>query len=764
MINYQFEIPNQRRSEAQWTKKLYVEHANRMIEFISNKNLSERNEIIAECYRAYSCELTPKQQELNLAVTKQYGFDLGTQYMVYPLAEMIVDQMVGEYLSLPLRKKTYSINKSAINKKLDEKVKYITEEIFREENKKLEGDLGFLPETENPEIELPDNIEEFFAKNYKTVAEELSDDLITHFLDVLKERRKIKTLLQDFLISEQATAFIAEKDGHPTLVRTKFDETYVDLNPDEEIQSDINIFAYFPMRTKNEILNHYDLNPKQLKEVDEVFARLEQNTVLYDNFSFSDDYVTGQNCKNGTSYKGWHQSDSSSHRVKTLYMTWRSRKEIRAKVHVNNITGEKEYTLLKKDYKLRGRDNVETTTIEVIRYVEMLGPEICLKYGEVEDRMTFIDNKKKVHLPVVHLKGRNTMFSTEIRSVVAKVLPLQALASNILFELRLSIKANNGRVLVYDTSQMPKQFLDAYGTKNALNRMLHHIKKDKILLFNSKDKAARTTFNQFTALDLTNRGQTQDLINALMLVEELGRKFVGLNKERQGDVGQYQTATGTEKAVNASNARTEIYFNPFDEFVQSLLSKMLAKSKFIYKAGQVFNYVFGDMMSKFLTIYQEYFNEDVGLYIGDRFKDKRDKEIIDQAAVRALGNATEKELILDLINVLEAESASESKAILERGLKAFQKLQAENNKMMQEAEQAKQESEKAIQEQKDQVIRDGYANNIEVAKIYANNKTFTEGEKNQSQELQTAAKLELEAEKALLAAQSKEKKEPASSQ
>ncbi len=697
MIYNQFELPNQKQPEAKWTKKYYLEHANRLIEFIGNKVLSERNETIAELYRSYSCELSGKEIENNQTLTRQYGYDLGVEYMIYPLSEMLVDQLVQEYISLPRRQKLYSINKRAINEKLDEKLKYINEEIFREINKSLEEELGFVPETENPEIDLPDDVEVFFSKNYKTQEEELGDDLIIHFLKVLKEERTIKTLLQDYLIGEQALGMMDEKNGHPTIKRAKYDESYIDLNPDEEIQRDINIFANFPYMTQNEILNKYDLNKTQEKDVMDLFDRMSKGSLLNHPFSFgkeSKDTITYQNCNKGISYRGWYES-TSTHRIRTLVLMWRSRKEIRAKVFINKHTDKKEYKIIGKNAKVRKRDVIETTSIETVRYIEMLGPEICLEWGEMKERNSFIDDQKSVRLPVFALRGRNTMFSNQVRSVVAKTYQLQKIASDILFELRLAIKATNGRVLVYDTAQIPKQFLDAYGKKGAINRMLHHVKKDKIILFNSKDKNHRQSFNQFTALDMSNRGQTADLINSLMLIESLAKKFVGLTPERQGESEKYQTATATDRAVIASNVRTEVYYNPFDELVQDLLGKMLIKAKSVYKTGQVFQYVFGDLLSKFLTVTGKFFNVDLGIFIGDRFKDKKDKEVIDTAATQALSNASDKELILDLINVLEADSASESKAILEKGLKAFDDLQAQNAKAAAEAEKAKLDDKQA---------------------------------------------------------------------
>lgn len=65
-MNYKhFELPNQRLPEAQWTKKLYIEHANRMIEYIGSDTYLVRNELIARYFRRYNCELSPKEQKVN---------------------------------------------------------------------------------------------------------------------------------------------------------------------------------------------------------------------------------------------------------------------------------------------------------------------------------------------------------------------------------------------------------------------------------------------------------------------------------------------------------------------------------------------------------------------------------------------------------------------------------------------------------------------------------------------------------------------------
>lgn len=747
MSQWQFQIPNQRRPETEWTKKLYVEHANRMIHFVGEAHLTEKNNKIAECYRAWNCELSANEEKVIKSVQEQYGSNLGVEYSIYPLAEMVVDQLTGEYLSVEIAKKVFAINKDAINKKLDTKLNYIMEDIFREQHEKMKVEDNVELTTDNPEIELPDDVEEFFAKNYKTHEEELGDDLSKQYIDVLGGKHRVKTLLQDYLIGEQCTGFITEKYGHPYIERAKYDECYVDLDPDSEIHNNVNIFAFFPFKTQNEILNEYDLDDKQRKKVEDMFQTLGHSRFLDHPFSFNSKNMETtsvyQNCEKGVSYRGWYE-ENITHRLRIMKMHWKSRKEVKVIVYKNKFTRKENYKILKPGQKPRKRDTVKTISVEVERFVHMLGPELCLDYGISQPRMTYVDDKKTVVMPVVALRGRNTMYSNTVRSVVARVIPLQRMASDILFELRLAIKANNGNILVYDVSQIPKQFLDTYGKKGAINRMLHHIKKDKILLFNSKDRNSRATFNQFTSLNLTNKGQIQDLVNAMMLIETLALKFVGMSPERLGESQKYQTATANERAVLGSTARTEIFLNPFDNFVKNLLDRMFMKAKHIYKKGDVFPVVFGDLKQKFLQITENFLMVDLGMFMGDRYKERRSKEIIDQAATQALGNAQDKELILDLINVLDADTASKSKAILEKGLKALAELSKSNQEQLKAIEDAKikdnetqREHEMSLQELKNEGLE-------AVAKIKANADIAKNKDDLTSKEIIEAARLENE--------------------
>ena len=752
-----FLLPDQNISDSKKNKKWHLEHANLMISYITGNDYNGRLAEISKMEQKYLAEDVARP-----TVTSPYGEDLGQVYETYPLIEGIIDDIIGKYLSRPLKRKVYSINRDAINSKLDEKVEYIMEDIFRTYNENINKENDLDVKTENPDIELPEDIEEFFNKTYKTLAEELSDDLITQFLDVNKYKDKIKYLLTEYLFGDTCAAYMDQKNGHPELVRVRYDECYFDVDPTKEVQDDMEVFAFYKWHTENEIYNQFKLTPKEKKKVKETFTLMNDGSLLQDDIDGTLGYDgEHQNCSKGTSYKGWVDINNKDkrHRMRVMVMKWKSRRDLRTLIHKDKKTGKDIYKLLPETYKERGRDNIQITSIETIHYIKTLGPELVLEWGEVEERNGYIDNPAKATIPALALVGKTYLKANKLRSVAKKLEGLQVGASDILYQIKLLVNSTDGKVLLYDSAQVPKQFIDSYGAENAINRVFHHMKKDKVVIINSKDKKDRTTFNQFTTLDLSNRGLMKDLMDGLMLYEDLARKFIGLTKEAQEGGEKYQTATGTNHAIIASNSRLEVYFEPFDSFMGSLLNKFLQKCKSVYKDGQVFQQIFGDMQTKFMVIHREFFDSDLGLYIGNTAKDLRDKQIIDQGAQLALGSAQTPEMILDLINVLEKDNATESKAILERSVAAMVKMNEQQQQAEQQAQQQAMEAQKAEEEAKAGLVREGYAKDIEVAKIYANNKTTQANADRDADNLKTLAKLEVEQQKNAIQAESK--KEPA---
>lgn len=709
-------LQDQKIPESKKTKLWDMSHVNNYLEYRGSVNQNDRREEQLKCWKYYHGYNDVEKQKNNAVVTKPYGFSLGIEYMHYPLISSIIEQVVGEWMTRPVKKKTYVMNKEGKAKKLDQMFAMVTESILREANEdpEIQEALGFVPETPNPEIELPEDIEDFIENgDFKTTSEEVSDLILEQVLEVKNNKAKLKDLLVDVLVQDEIIASIEKKDGHPSIKRENIFECDMDWNPEEEIQKDPQYFIKDKYLPFNEILNSYELS-KEEEAILKSYSSLGRTSMVSSGDGYDDP-------KNRNEY--WFTNSGDIMQIRCVEMFWISKRQLSAKVTINKKTNEEIYKLIPEGYNVKKIDNIKTIWVDYQRHILMVGPDLVLESGPVNERNSRIDDPKKDILNVVGLK-RNNFMNAPMQSAAKKLLQLQDFASELLFELRLAMRRNMGKVLVYDSAQIPKQFLKSGGYDSAVNRVMHHAKKDQFLIINSQDRNARYAFNQFTSLDLSSHGMMNDIIATLALVEQLGAKFVGVSQERGGTVDQYQSATGTERAVAQSTARTEVYINPFENFIEEVLMKVLMKAKHVYEENEVVPYILGDLKTKFLQVYPAFFQDDIGVSIASNFTDQKKKQIIDSAAQQAFSSAQTPELILELIKILNSDTASESERILRRGIKQLAKLRDENNKAMQAAEQTRAESMAAETDKEHNLKREGYQKDVIVAQIQADNKSI----------------------------------------
>ena len=730
-------LTNQKIAENLKDKEWHKEHVKNFVLFDSKRTPSKRREMQLKCWQAYSCQQSEEHNGTSprSPVTSPYGYSLGMEWIDYPLIESKLEQMVGEFMTRGIKRKTYVINKKAQTAKLNEMFDMISEEILRDVNKELGPELGFEPETASPDKELPPNVEEFFEQGYKTVSEQVSDTILNQVLIAKKNIDKIKDLYLDFLLYDECIALVDEKNANPNIRKLNIFETEMDYDPDSEVQDNPQFLIINKTLSYNEILNTYDLTDEEMEQVKN-YQNINSNSPMN---SENGDFSTGGMDTNSSD---WIAGEKNNLRIRCVEMIWISQKKFSVKISINSKTGKEIYKKIPDNYKKRKDDNVQFIWVQQKRHCLMCGPELVLEWGVDDQRASRIDNPKMDSIFVTAIRRNNNLSGMQMRSAAYKLLQLQDFASECLFELRLAMRRNNSRVLVYDAAQVPKQFLKDGGYTNAINRVMHHAKKDQFLIINSADKQSRYNFNQFTSLDLSTKGLMQDVFNVLALIEELAGKFLGLSPQREGQIDQYESATGTERAVSQSTARTEIYVKPFESFLKYVLDKVLIKGKYVYEENETSQYIFGDLKTKFFKIYPEYFQEDVGVYIADNFAEQKKKSVVDQAAQQALSNAATPDLILSLIETLNADTAGESEAIFKRAVKSMNKLKEQEQAAQAEMQKAQQEANAAIEAEKTALKREEFQNNIDIAMIQSDGQALRESNKTLSAEKVKLADIE----------------------
>lgn len=727
-------LPDQTIPEVEKTKEWHMLHPQGFATFASSAAYNDERTNILKYYRAYNAELSDEERKLSKVITCPNGKDLGVEYIVYPLIQSKIEQVVGEYMLRPIRRQAYAIDKRSKNAKYEEKLKMFSEELMRDFTAKMESQVGFKPETENPEMELPEDVEEFFEKDFKTIAEDVANNLMTLFLDVNKNKQKFRELFTNFCIADRAHAVLDKVHGH-TQARPvhPLDCTY-DIDPYKVVQDNHEYFFESYWLTENETYNTFPhLTKKEKAEVAEVFTGM--NSVA----------VNGEDSDSlSTTYKsdGWYNTDNKTGRIRLVSAMWKSRKRVSIKVAKNKATGEEIFKKLDSEKEARNKDKVENIDGEMPRFCVMLGPSLCLDYGVMEHKFSSVDDPYSCKLPVVSIVRDNPTGTSHIKSIAAKLYQLQQLASEVLFEIRLAIRhAADSRVLVYDVAQMPKAF-SKKGYENGLDQVMHHVKRDKFMFINSAEKGTKgKTFNQFTSLDLSQKGAIQDLFNGLAIIEDLAAKFSGISPEREGNIGQYQTKGNADSAIRGSAARTEVIYTPFDEFIQALLDKALARMRKDYQESEVIQFIFGEMKTKFLKLHKDFFEADFGIYLSDTRKDKEIAQRIDQAAELALSNSSTPDMVMGLIEVFEGETANDKKQVFGRLLKTMDERRQQEQAAAQEQAELDRKAKKEAEDKDMLKSRESNAKDVEVAHIYVKGNNQTDHINVDSAEKQKAAEL-----------------------
>ena len=711
-----YNFPNQRIPESQKTESWHIDHIAQYLNYTGTNDYKDRKKEIAEAYYSYSAELSPDKKKLiKETITEKYGDNLGPDYIVYPLVESKIEQLIGEYRQRPIRRKLAVNNEEAVIKKLDKKIEFQFEKEMRRLNSEIKEESGIELETENPDLEIPENIEEFFAKDYRTISEEIAEDVVNQILVVRKEKEKIYDAFRHYAICDRTWAFFKEKDGHPSIQIPHILDIFYDNNPNEALQKDPYYFVYDSYDTINEIFNEFP-------EITE-----EQRVKI--------EAYSGYSIKGNSSESQWIWTNkNNSNRIRVVSMIWKSFKQLKFKTFKTKENNES-YRIVNDEKEIKKNDVVKSIWVDDIRHITMIGPDVVLSYGSLDNQMYSIGNPNKKYMPVLGLIGDNNISSGKIRSIATKLDKLQDFASEILYEVRLAMRQIDGNVLGYDLANIPKEF-QKHG-ENALNKVNFYLKRDRVQFFNSRDKKANT---YASSMNVSQKGRISELMNLLALIEQLADSITGIKHNPQEN--PYQKAATVEMGAATSSNRMEEYFGTFDTFVEILTERLISFSQRIYKENQVFPYFGGDQQNNFLQIFPDFFIDDIGVYVEDNRKEYQRKKRIDEVAGQAFMNANSPELIRDLIKIWNADSSTEAESILDRGLKALQELRAQSQEQAAQIEREKIAATAKEKEEERKIQREKMETEKEVATIYANNKSDTENNKVQGENLRKLADIE----------------------
>ena len=225
-----------------------------------------------------------------------------------------------------------------------------------------------------------------------------------------------------------------------------------------------------------------------------------------------------------------------------------------------------------------------------------------------------------------------------------------------------------------------------------MNQWLYYAEALKIGWMNPNEEGNQgaDVANSAKEIDMSLVSDIQKYIELANYVEQRCGNSIGVTKEMEGRINQYQAVRNTEQALTQGNYIVEPYFDFHNIVKRNALTALVNLAKVIYSNNdvEVLNYVLDDFSKQIIKLDKELLNfSHYGLYVTNSLDTVRVKESIENLALTAMQNQTIE--MSDVVKVLKTDNITSAEELL---------LAAEDKKRKEKSALIQQESQARIQE------------------------------------------------------------------
>lgn len=631
-------------------------------------------------------------------VTNPFKQDDGFPAMAqdYNIIKPYVDQLLGEETKRPFNfhlQRTSDIAASELQEKAKEMLMdyiqaTIASKLSPEQAARYEQVLA------TGEIQTPEAIAKYLQKDYKDIAETEA----YHALQFLKRKLNLTHEFykgwKDALIGGEEIYYIGVINGDPYVERVNpmyFDyEHSLDLEFIDDaawcrrkmIMSATEIYDRFydkmSERQLNELLELIDQrpgagnNPEIRKtSIDYESIKLHKINSFTDN-PFDIDHIVVYHC------------------------CWKSFKKIGFVTLLNPETGEAEEFQVDEDYKVTGTEqSVEWDWIIEVWEGYRIGDDMYIGIQPIEYQHISADNPNSQKLPYTGVVYNNT--NSKPRSLVSMMKPLQYMYIVVWYRLELALSRDKGKVAVMDITQIPKSMnID-------VNKWMHYLSALGVAFINPYDEGwdipgreggKPSQFNQLSSWDLTMSNVIAEYIQLMQKIEDMVAKLTGITPQRQGQIAASELVSNANTAVNMSYHITEPWFWNHNQVKRRVLTMLLNASKAAWKDNKRYlNYILDDATRAFVQLSDNFFYEDMDIFVDDSTKNQQYIDQLKQLLQPAMQNGAS---LLDIAEIITLDNMSMIKNRLEE-------IEQKRMEQMQQQQQAEQQAQQQMAEQQNQL-------------------------------------------------------------
>lgn len=555
------------------------------------------------------------------------------------------------------------------------------------------------------EIMTPEQIQKYLSKDYKDIAEITAYHSLNYLKNKLNITHEFFKGWKDALIGGEEIYYVGIVNGEPCLQR--INPVYFDYDSDTsdlEFIHEAQWCCYEMIMSLTEVYDRlYDkMSEKQLNELLDMMDDRSKGGVTPEVRKTSLDYPhIKTHSINGFSSNPFEEADN----IHVWHCCWKSLKKIGFVNIINPETGMPEEYQVDETYKETGNElDVEWKWIIEVWEGYRIGQDLYVGIQPVEYQHISADNPNAQRLPYTGVIYNNT--NSRPRSLVSMMKPLQYMYIVLWYRLELAMARDKGKVVTMDITQIPKSMnID-------VAKWMHYLSALGVNFVNpyeegwdipGREGGKPSQFNQISALDLTMANTIDQYINLMDKIESMLSEISGVSKQREGSIASNELVGNVERSVVQSAHITEPWFWVHNQVKKECLTMLLDTAKHAWKDNKTsIQYVLDDATRAFLTLSDDFFYEDMDIFVEDTTKNQQQIEALKNLMQPAMQNGAS---LLDIAEIITMDNVTMIRSKLEEieqkrmeQQQAMEQAQAEREQQMAQIQNEIKEEELMLKE------------------------------------------------------------------
>lgn len=625
----------------------------------------------------------------------------------YNIIKPKIDLLLGEETKRPFNFRVVHTSDIATSEIQDKAKQMIIDYIQATIMSKLgpEEQARYQEALQSGEIMTPEQIQKYLSKDYKDIAEITAYHSLNYLKNKLNITHEFFKGWKDALIGGEEIYYVGIVNGEPCLQR--INPIYFDYDSDTsdlEFIHEAQWCCYEMIMSLTEVYDRlYDkMSEKQLNELLDMMDDRSKGGVTPEVRKTSLDYPhIKTHSINGFSSNPFEEADN----IHVWHCCWKSLKKIGFVNIINPETGMPEEYQVDETYKETGNElDVEWKWIIEVWEGYRIGQDLYVGIQPIEYQHISADNPNAQRLPYTGVIYNNT--NSRPRSLVSMMKPLQYMYIVLWYRLELAMARDKGKVVTMDITQIPKSMnID-------VAKWMHYLSALGVNFVNpyeegwdipGREGGKPSQFNQISALDLTMANTIDQYINLMDKIESMLSEISGVSKQREGSISSNELVGNVERSVVQSAHITEPWFWVHNQVKKECLTMLLDTAKHAWKDNKTsIQYVLDDATRAFLTLSDDFFYEDMDIFVEDTTKNQQQIEALKNLMQPAMQNGAS---LLDIAEIITMNNVTMIRSKLEEieqkrmeQQQAMEQAQAEREQQMAQIQNEIKEEELMLKE------------------------------------------------------------------